>query len=364
MNTEGSRPPANRQIIEEAAEWFVELNEGEADEITRQRFDAWLRLSPEHVRAYLKILPVWEEGSQLDTPEATGDPKALIAWARAGNNVVPLDLERSDADKEPVPVAVSKESVAKPAEAARRSLHLAIAACALIAIFGAWLYIQRGTYATGIGEQRLVTLSDGSTIELNSRSRLKVRLTEYERSIELIEGQALFRVAKDKTRPFTVRSGDGSVRAVGTQFDVYRKRTGTVVTVVEGRVALLTLSSASLPPHAGERKAETSSVTLSAGEQAILIPSAPPEPRRANVAIATAWTQQRLEFSRTPLAEVAEEFNRYNERQLVVKEGELKAFNVSGTFSSSDPASLVRFLRAQPGIKVRESASAILVSEE
>lgn len=364
MSMEQSRPPTNKQIIDEAAEWFVEINEGEPDHDTRQRFDAWLRISPEHVRAYLRILPVWEEGANLDT-QANGDPQALIAWAREGNNVVPLDTSRSDAAAGQI-ASSSELKHARRWSVWRISLAASVVfLCVATALAGWVLFERRSIYETGIGEQRRIVLADGSRIELNSRSKLEVQFSEGERVIELLEGQALFRVAKDVTRPFTVRSGDASVRAVGTQFDVYRKRTGTIVTVVEGRVAILPLSSSSLAfAHAGEVRAGSAPIMLSAGEQAIMTPPPSPPPRRTNVASATAWTQQRLEFSRTPLIEVAEEFNRYNERQLLVKDGELKTFNVSGTFSSSDPASLVRFLRAQPGIEVRESDAAILVSKK
>jgi hypothetical protein len=106
-----------------------------------------------------------------------------------------------------------------------------------------WLFEFQNVYATGIGEQRTVTLSDGSTVELNSQSRLRVAFHPHERDVELLEGQALFHVAHDRTRPFLVQSEGAKVRAVGTQFDVYRKSDGTVITVVEGRVAVMPESS-------------------------------------------------------------------------------------------------------------------------
>jgi transmembrane sensor len=364
MSMERSSPPLNKQIIDEAAEWFVEINEGEPDAATRQQFDAWLRRSPEHVRAYLRVLPVWEDGARLDA-EAGGDPQALIVWARAGSNVVSLDPSRSEITTA-VEASESHRKTARPASTWRVAVAASVACLGLAAALVGWLELQRRSiYETGIGEQRVITLTDGSVVELNSRSKLKVHFTEGERAITLLAGQALFEVAKDASRPFTVRSGDAFVRAVGTQFDVYRKRTGTIVTVVEGRVAILPLVPvSSSKQQTGEMAARPSSVVLSAGEQAILTPSAPPKARRTDVAIATAWTQRRLQFSRTPLADVAEEFNRYNERQLIVLDDELQAVNVSGSFSSADPASLLRFLRAQPGIKVSESESMIYITGE
>ncbi len=398
MSTERFNPPLNKQIIDEAAQWFVEINEGDAGAVTREKFHAWLSLSPQHVRAYLKILPIWEEGAQLDTG-ANGDPAALIAWAKAANNIVPLAVPGS-AEGEvdgaaqvsgldvgtaiatptaaPAMTAVASANAGRapgrPLFSARR---LAIAASLLIAAGGflAWQWSLRGMYATGIGEQRLIALEDGSQIELNSRSRLKVRFTGRDRSIELIAGQALFQVAKDPTRPFVVRSGRTSVRAIGTRFDIYRKKDDTVVTVVEGKVAISPLSApelarVSMPREqisTGRAPSESPAariVTLVAGEQIVVAPHALPKPARANVAVATAWTQQRLVFFRTPLTEVAEEFNRYNTRQLVVKDPGLEAFHVSGTFSSTDPASLIRFLRAQPGLQVSEVGSRIEIAAQ
>ena len=82
-----------------------------------------------------------------------------------------------------------------------------------------------------------------------------------------------------------------------------------------------------------------------------------------NIAIATSWTQRQLEFESASLSEVAEEFNRYNERQLVIEDPTLYDFHISGVFSSSDPGSLVRFLRERPGVQVTETASEIRVSK-
>jgi ferric-dicitrate binding protein FerR (iron transport regulator) len=137
-------------------------------------------------------------------------------------------------------------------------------------------------YATGIGEQRTIALSDGSFVELNARSRLYVRLTDRrQRDVTLLEGQALFRVAKDAQRPFVVRAGDAQVRAVGTEFDVYKKQSETVVTVVEGRVETYDESS----------RAGGGAIMLSAGEQLTVLPHTVTKPTRADPSVATAWLQ-------------------------------------------------------------------------
>jgi transmembrane sensor len=232
---------------------------------------------------------------------------------------------------------------------------LAAAALALLASIAA-LFLWIGSdaarsYSTGIGEQRTIQLADGSTVELNARSRVTVRLTEHRRDVALIEGQALFSVAKDKQRPFVVRAGDAQVRAVGTEFDVYKKQAETVVTVVEGRVET----------YSGADGADAAAIMLSAGEQLTVLPHTVTKPTRADTAAATAWVQKRLIFEETPLNEVAEEFNRYNRRPLAIDDAELQKLKISGVYSSTDPASLINFLRSQNSINVIETENQVRV---
>ena len=167
----------------------------------------------------------------------------------------------------------------------------------------------------------------------------------------LIEGQALFRVAKDKHRPFVVRAGDAQVRAVGTEFDVYRKQAATVVTVVEGRVET----------YEGSGSAGAEAIVLSAGEQLTVLPHIVTKPTRTDTVAATAWLQKRLIFEETPLSEVAEEFNRYNRRPLAIDDRELQNLKISGVYSSTDPASLINFLRNQTSIRIIETENQVRV---
>jgi transmembrane sensor len=257
----------------------------------------------------------------------------------------------------------------------RRWLTIAASVLVTVAAAGIWYYALRGAYATDIGEQRSLRLDDGSTVELNARSRIKVRYTANERHIDLLEGQALFHVAKNKARPFIVQTGDTRVRAVGTRFDVYRKHEGTVVTVIEGQVAVAASAqpdrSAGSEPAPGRRaEVARAGILLAAGEQ-LTVPTrtqatAPvqPKPQPANIAAVTAWTQRRLIFNATPLAEVVEEFNRYNPTPLVITDPTLAATGISGSFSSSDPASLLRFLREVGPYTIRETGTAIEISRK
>jgi transmembrane sensor len=333
-------------IIAEASSWFIEFRAGDVDGDARARFIAWLRRSPEHIHAYLEIADVWAELPTAD-PEKRIDIEALIARARAEPDVVALSPDR--APSAPPPSAV-KPHVWR---GSRRSA-VALAAVVLLSVAAAFLLSRdrsSRSYSTGIGEQRTVQLVDGSTVELNARSTIQVHLTEQQRDVTLLDGQALFRVAKDAQRPFVVRAGDAQVRAVGTEFDVYKKQAATVVTVVEGRVE--TYDEADSPG--------TAAIVLSAGEQLTVLPHNVSKPTRTDIAVATAWVQKRLIFEETPLSDVAEEFNRYNRRPLTIDDSELEKLRISGVYSSTDPASLINFLRSQNSIQVVETEKQVRV---
>src|SRR6266853_2602904 len=346
MEPEESKLKLNAQILEEAADWLVEFSAGDVDAGARQTFDTWLRTSPEHVRAYLELIPIWEEGA-LPPPHPDAGPDALIALARSADNIIALT---------PKAVEVSQPATSSAARLPRR--RTAIAASAVLACVAggilAWLVLAHNPpYTTQVGEQRSIALPDGSLIELNARSSVRVRFTSNERAVELLEGQALFRVAKDPARPFIVASDGTRVRAVGTQFDVYRKKTSTTVTVLEGRVTVArTAAEGTAVPTA--QLSTPSEILVSSGEQVTVTATATPRPTRVNLAAATAWTQRRLVFDASTLADVVDEFNRYNAHRLVIRDTTLDSFPISASFSSTDPASLVRFLQAQPGISVVE----------
>lgn len=364
MRTATSNTALRRQVISEACEWFIEFRTREASAATRERFDAWLRHSPAHIQAYLEVAAAWAE---LPTQVAADrlDIEALIARARASdadNVVIPLAARGAQAPH-------SKQT--EPSNDRRRfvpgrALAAGIAAALLIAGAVGWFnWRGRDTYTTGIGEQRTIRLADDSIVDLNARSSIRVRFSTSERIIDLVEGQALFHVARDPNRPFIVRSDNTAVRAVGTQFDVYRKDDGLVVTVIEGRVAVIppSMAPATASGNTGTAPVAGETEFLSAGEQLTVTPKrAAPKPHHANVGAATAWVQHRLVFDETPLSEVAEEFNRYSVRRLIIDDDELSRKTLSGAYSSSDPASLIGFLRAQPALEVTETDREIHVT--
>lgn len=333
-------------VVAEASAWFIEFRAGDVNGEARLRFIEWLRRSPEHIQAYLEVSGVWAE---LPTSDPAGriDIASLIARARNEADVIDLSAGR------PPPPSVPSHPESPTFWQRPRRAVLATAALALLVSVTArfWGGDFTGSYATGIGEQRTIQLADGSTVELNSRSSVQVRLSDHQRDVTLLEGQALFRVAKDKYRPFVVRAGDAQVRAVGTEFDVYRKQIATVVTVVEGRVETYDASGST----------GAAPIFLSAGEQLTVLPHTVSKPTRTDTLVATAWVQKRLMFEETPLSDVAEEFNRYNRRPLTIEDGELKNVKISGIYSSTDPASLINFLRSQASIQIVETENQVRV---
>lgn len=376
----------NTQIYDEAAEWFIELQTEEPSADMRERFAAWLDNSPQHVRAFLEVTSLWEEASGVHKRRPV-DIDALIDAARTERNLYQLG---SGGD-----VAAGSSRGPWAELSGPRSRWRVRALAASIIVLGlsattAWYWVNhlRGVHSTDVGEQRTLALSDGTTVELNARTRIRERFTEGERAVDLLEGQALFRVAKDADRPFVVRSDSAVVRAIGTQFDVHRRATGTTVTVLEGRVAVVPIVNGAQasavdvreqnPVVASERMATqgrsgelrtplvSGEVLLGAGDQLNLregTRSAVPE--RADVQVATAWTQQRLVFEFTNLTDAADEFNRFNTKKLVVEPQGLEDFKVGGTFEALDPRSLerfVRFLRDQ-GLTVVESRDSVRISK-
>lgn len=336
-------------IAAQALQWFVAQRTGELNEAQREKFIDWLRASPEHMREYLALAGLGE-----DMRQAAGrfdkSSDELVAHARAEvDNVQPLfpTQETEAAD------------VANFAPARRRRFPVwAAAASVIVAVlitsFGVWRLQDRTDYSTVHAEQRSWRMPDGSTVHLNSGSQIKVHFDEHRREVELIKGQALFQVAKDAQRPFWVRTGDAAVKAVGTEFDVYRQQGRTLVSVVEGRVAVWRAQE--ITP--GEPVAH-----VDAGQQArISRESAVVSKQAADVRKTVAWLQRQVVFDHDELGAAVEEFNRYSEVTIRIEAPELSSAEVSGIFSAYDAEAFIRFLEHQPEMQVRRTDKEVVVT--
>jgi transmembrane sensor len=347
----------NDQISQEAAQWLVEFRIGDIDSIGRRDFDSWLRASPEHIRAFIEIAALWHEGNAID-PGRQLDLDELVSRARSEQNIAEwtpghaggaaASLLSVDDD----PSGGGADAIGGGAGTRRgRVARWAVAASLLSALLVTALVLEfhrpgSRTYTTDTGERRSILLPDGSKVLLDSKSRLRVSYTVATRKVELLQGQALFSVLKSPQRPFLVEAGQAAVRDIGTVFDVNRLGDGTVVTVVEGRVA-------------AEERGAAQPIYLSAGEQwDVHIGQFPPQPIHVDTSSETAWTRGEVVLESATLAELAQVFNRYSTRRIVAQDLGKKPLHLSGVFSTN-PDFVIGYLRGRPDVVTTETDSEI-----
>lgn len=374
----------NSQISHEAAQWLVEFRTGDVDHATRREFDSWLRASPEHIRAFMEMAALWHASGAID-PQGQVDIEPIIARARSDEGsvtaLIPATVAGSASSAPPAIRTWPRTAAHAPSGIAgnrrARAAWWLIAACLLVTFLTG--LIMRAelfgppTYTTGVRALRSISLPDGSTVLLDSRSRLRVSFNQATRTVELLQGQALFHVAKNPRRPFLVHVGNTVVRDVGTVFDVNRLGGGAIITVLEGSVAVappstaIQGSAAPRPPgaSAGARTAERHgaqrAVFLSAGEQLnVDVGHDSLRPMRVDVGSETAWTHGNVVLQSATLSEVAQVFNRYSGRRLVARDLGPDPLRLSGVFAT-DPGFLIRYLRARPDIVVTETASEVVI---
>jgi transmembrane sensor len=176
-------------------------------------------------------------------------------------------------------------------------------------------------YATAVGETRTVVLPDGSSISMGGLTKLSVSYRQDVRRLELVEGQALFNVAKDPERPFVVRSGNGMVTARGTEFAVKRDSDQMTVTLVHG---LVDVDATNASKERGTR--------LHAGMQ-IRVSDAGniSEPAFVNVRRAIAWREGQLNYDEAKLSTIVADLNRYSLRPITIDGDALGEMRVSGS---------------------------------
>ena len=206
------------------------------------------------------------------------------------------------------------------------------------------------TASTEVGAMRKLPLPDGSVVQLNTDSAITVQFTRTERRVQLVRGEAHFQVAKNPACPFIVNAGTVNVRAVGTAFDVRRRPEAVEVLVTEGKVRVNDSIGGQSRLPASATNADDS--LLVAGERAYIFTGASAAPAKV-VAVAPveigqvlAWQSRRLEFVATPLAEMVEEFNRYNRHKLVIADPRLATRRFGGTFPAGDYEEFVRLLES------------------
>lgn len=301
------------QIRREAANWVARLNSRSIETRALEDFFEWRRL-PAHAAAYEEVEKIWEDCGRISP-----DPEMILALQGA--------LERPKRGRMRVQAGLLM-LWARPVVAA----SLVFAAVGLLGLYIATMPVS---YETGIGEQRLVRLDDGSRVHLNTDSEMRVRLTSDRRGVEIVRGEALFEVAHDSARPFIVRSDRGEVQALGTRFDVRRLGSDTRVILLEGSVRVHTRGS---PDSADE--------TLAPGQSIWLGPGRKSSPEAVDAEAVTSWTSGQLTFQDTPLREAIAEVNRYTDTKIVLEAEDLAGVAVNGVFDTGDTAAFVTAVTA------------------
>lgn len=355
------------QIAAEAAEWFVRLQDSAREPALREEFALWLLRSPTHVDEFLAITRLWGDLDPL--PDGAFSAESLIAAARAESDKP--KIVRLDDFRTAVPDATSSPCLPGARSARQRLVRVAACVAVLIVValgFLGFRELSRPAHIrTAVGEQRTLTLADGSLVHVNTDSDLTVELKPHERRLHLWRGEARFEVAKDKDRPFLVDTPQATVRAVGTVFNVRTEDADTAVTVLEGRVEVVSHSEAagtnepqdsSSVVHGASRPSDLSAARsqLGAGERAAvtaagrIVPDVGPP-----VDSALAWSEQRLVFREQSLADVVAEFNRYQKQKIRIADPGLAALTISGTFTTNDAESLLQYLERYHNVALDEA---------
>lgn len=321
-----SQQVKNPRISQEAAEWHARLRREPLSETEEARFQAWLARNPAHRREFDAISSMWDELSALaDSPE-------VLEELRRAEAAIPAPTARG----------ISRRAVIGWALAA------SVVATAGV-VSWQWLSVPE-LYSTGVGEQKTVSLGDGSVITLNTSSSISVRFTRSHRRVELLSGQANFAVAKDAARPFIVSAGGGETLAVGTEFDVYQRAEDTLVTLIEGRVTVTS------PPLNG-----TSPIALDAGEQVSYSARRAPRHTTADLRRVSAWRARKLDFADTPLLEAISEANRYSNLKIELRGAELADARISGVFEAGRNDSLAEGVSAYFGLHLERFGDDLIV---
>jgi len=285
-------PPSPDSVHAQAVDWLLHIRSENCTETERHAFNIWLEASASHRQAYETVLAQWE---WMEPFKAMNFPARDAALRYRG--------------KSP------------------RRLFIYSAAATLLLAMGLTAFMPNGwlgiphTYVAEKGDRRTVTLADGSRIELNTESEVRVHFNRWQRSVEIIKGEAFFTVNHDAERPFEVHAGSGRIRDIGTAFEVYIKPEHVIVAVQEGIVEV---------QASGKRE-------LTAGQQLAFSNSGEFQTLQAqDVAGLTAWRQGNLVFRNRRLDDVLAEVGRYHDTRIRLQNETLGKLRVSGTFHTAE----------------------------
>lgn len=341
------RDPALAAIVERAADWLGRHDAG-LSPAEQAKLEQWLLADPRHQAAFTE----------------------LERYSRALDRLSTLRIH--DVATPGPATAAGSSTQRQPA----RTWAWSIAAAAMLAVgaIGTWQTLRdrnfSNTILTAVGEARRFALPDGSSLLLNTDSRVVVAYSTTGRAVELMRGEAHFTVAKNPRRPFVVRVGEVDVRALGTAFNVRRRDDSVDVLVTEGRVDI---QDARAGQSLLTSRPEREQPGVIAGERVLVVAAheypAAPRPvavhyeaiSAVDVARRLAWQDRRLEFDPTPLEQIVAEFNRHSTTHLVVADPAIAQLSVGGSFRTDDVDTLLRLLDSSFDIAAEPRGQEILL---
>jgi transmembrane sensor len=313
------------EIAEQAAEFVLRL-EG-TEEGVQQELSDWLARSPRHLKEFMLSIAIHQQ-------------------------IRKMGAEFQAKTQRHLPESGVGQMETRSRYSLRRPVTASIAAAVVLvvgALLGLYLYYQ--PLLAFWGPPRSHRLSDGSLVLLKAGSAAYPDFSGTERNVRLWHGEAFFDVEHDVMHPFTVSAGSAIVRAVGTTFDVLMLSSKTTVTVRTGRVELQRHCGSPGPSNAasGSGRNDDKTMTLEAGEQASVsrdgcIHTGPRlDPRELERQL--AWSHEKFDFMREPLSKAVNQLNRYNRRQLLIRDPLIQDVPCSGRFDSRDLDSFIKALQ-------------------
>lgn len=302
-----SRVYPDISLSDEAIDRIVYLSSGRATEQDHAQFANWRRQSPQHEMAAREAEALWQ------------------GIGTAGKTIRKSARQRHLTRRTVLGFAAIMTSAA--------ALHQT-------GLIGSRLHAD---YTTGTGEQRSITLADGSTVFLNAGSALSVKITDRERRLTLHEGQALFTVAKERARPFIVEAESGQTRALGTVFDIDIRPHQVAVTVLEGTVGV----TPSVFSENNNMVVVQANSRIHYQEDGLV--SAPEE---VDPDMETAWRRGKLIFNAKPLGDVVAELERYRSGKIILASRQLHTLQVTGVFDLTQPEEILQAIETTLPVSV------------
>lgn len=316
------RRETSAEIDAVAADWAARVDAAPLDGAAQDALDAWLESDTRRLGAYARARAMLAHAGRLQAFGAGFDPTAYKALHQASS---------------PEPVETGVEPAVPLVR--RRSFLLgggaAVAAGVVAAVGFSW-QAAATTYATRRGEIRLIPFEDGSSMTLNTASTARVKFTATERRVELVQGEAMFDVARDHARPFVVAAGDMKVRAAATSFTVQRLASRPVQVMV--RRGEVEIDRTGLQPMPAQRvTANMRAVSTPTGSEIVMTPLAPTEVSRE-----LAWREGMLSFEDVPLKQAAAEFARYSDTRIAFADPAIGDETVTGLFAANNPVGFAK----------------------